>query len=99
MEIKLTKDNYEKEIKDKGIVIVDFYATWCGPCQMLSPILEDLSKTYKVCKIDVDEEQALAIENNVMSIPTVYIYKDGELKNKFVGYKNKEEIASIIAKI
>lgn len=96
MEIKLNKDNYEKEIKDKGIVIVDFFATWCGPCMMLAPILEELSEKYKVCKINVDEEQELAIENAVMSIPTVYIYKDGELLNKFIGYKTKEEIEKII---
>ena len=96
MEIKLNKDNYEKEINDKGIVIVDFYATWCGPCMMLAPILEELSEKYKVCKINVDEEQDLARENAVMSIPTVYIYKDGNLLNKFIGYKTKEEIEQLI---
>lgn len=96
MEIKINKDNYEKEIKEQGVVIVDFFATWCGPCMMLSPILEELSNEYKVCKINVDEEQELAMSNNVMSIPTVYFYKDGELKNKFVGYKTKEEIENII---
>ena len=96
MEIKLTRENYEKEIKDKGIVIVDFFATWCGPCQMLSPILEELSNKYKVCKINVDEEQELARENAIMSIPTVSIYKDGKLINKFVGYKTKEEIEKLI---
>lgn len=96
MEVKLNNDNYEKEIKDKGIVIVDFYATWCGPCMMLSPILEELSKEYKVCKINVDEEQELAMENKIMSIPTVYLYKDGELKKKFLGYKTKEEIEALL---
>lgn len=96
MEIKLNKDNYEKEISSQGIVIVDFFATWCGPCMMLAPILEELSEKYKVCKINVDEEQELAIENAVISIPTVYIYKDGNLLNKFVGYKTKEEIEKLI---
>ena len=96
MEIKLNKDNYNKEINDKGIVIVDFYATWCGPCMMLAPILEELSDKYTVCKINVDEEQELARENAVMSIPTVYIYKDGNLLNKFIGYKTKEEIEKLI---
>ena len=96
MEIKLTKDNYEKEISSKGIVIVDFFATWCGPCQMLSPILEELSSKYKVCKINVDEEQDLARQNSVMSIPTVFIYQDGKLINKFIGYKTKEEIEKLI---
>ena len=96
MEIKLNKDNYEKEISSQGIVIVDFFATWCGPCMMLAPILEELSEKYKVCKINVDEEQELAMENAVISIPTVYIYKDGNLLNKFVGYKTKEEIEKLI---
>jgi len=99
MEIKINKDNYDKEIKDKGIVIVDFFATWCGPCMMLSPILEELSHEYKVCKINVDEEQELAMMNKIMSIPTVYIYKDGEIKNKFVGYKTKEEIEDMLKEL
>jgi thioredoxin 1 len=84
------------EIKEKGIVIVDFYATWCGPCQMLSPILEELKEKYTVKKINVDEEIELAKENAIMSIPTVFIYKDGKLINKFIGYKTKEEIEKII---
>lgn len=96
MEIKLNKDNFEKEINEQGIVIVDFFATWCGPCQMLSPILEELSKNYKVCKINVDENQDLAKEHGIMSIPTVFIYKDGNLINKFIGYKTKDEIEKLI---
>ncbi len=96
MEIKLNKDNFEKEINEQGIVIVDFFATWCGPCQMLSPILEDLSTNYKVCKINVDENQELAREHGIMSIPTVFIYKDGKQINKFIGYKTKEEIEKLI---
>ena len=96
MEIKINKNNYEKEINSKGIVIVDFFATWCGPCQMLSPILEELSSNYKICKINVDEERELAMENKIVSIPTVFIYKDGKLVNKFIGYKTKEEIEDLL---
>ena len=84
------------EIKDNGIVIVDFYATWCGPCQMLSPILEELKEKYKVEKVNVDEHPDLAKENGIMSIPTVFIYKDKKLINKFIGYKTKEEIERLI---
>lgn len=101
MEIKLTKENYDKEIKEKGIVIIDFFATWCGPCQMLAPILSEISNEnqIKICKINVDEEQELAMKNNIMSIPTVYFYKNGEIKTKFIGYKTKEEIEKIIEEI
>ena len=84
------------EIKENGIVIVDFYATWCGPCQMLSPILEELKEKYKVEKVNVDEQPELARENGIMSIPTVFIYKDKKLINKFIGYKTKEEIEKLI---
>lgn len=96
MEIKLNKENFLEEVNVEGIVIVDFFATWCGPCQMLGPILEELSTTYKVCKINVDENQELAIEHQVMSIPTVFIYKDGKQINKFIGYKTKEEIEGLL---
>lgn len=94
--MEINKENFDKEIKTDGIVIVDFFATWCGPCQMLSPILEELSTTYKVCKVNVDENQELAREYEIMSIPTVFIYKDGKQINKFIGYKTKEEIEKLL---
>lgn len=94
--MEINKENFDKEIKIDGIVIVDFFATWCGPCQMLSPILEELSTTYKVCKVNVDENQELAREYGIMSIPTVFIYKDGKQINKFIGYKTKEEIEKLL---
>lgn len=94
--MEINKENFDKEIKTDGIVIVDFFATWCGPCQMLSPILEELSTTYKVCKVNVDENQELAREYGIMSIPTVFIYKDGKQINKFIGYKTKEEIEKLL---
>ena len=94
--MEINKENFDKEIKTDGIVIVDFFATWCGPCQMLSPILEELSTTYKVCKVNVDENQELAREYKIMSIPTVFIYKDGKQINKFIGYKTKEEIEKLL---
>lgn len=104
MEIKVTKQNYDKEIRNsQGIVLVDFWATWCGPCQMLSPILEEIGNKYKnkikICKINVDEEQELAEKNKIMSIPSVFIYKDGKLVNNFVGYRSVEEIEELIETI
>jgi len=78
-------------------VIIDFTATWCGPCNVLSPILDEIAKTtdIKVFKIDVDENQDMAIANEVRSIPTMLFYKRGELINRTTGMKRKEEIIEI----
>lgn len=75
-------------------VIVDFSATWCGPCKALNPILDEISSTtdIKVFKIDVDENQDLAIEHGVRSIPTMLLFKKGQLVNRLAGMKRKEEI-------
>lgn len=80
-------DTFEK-------LIVDFSATWCGPCKALNPILDDISATtdIKVFKIDVDRDQGLAIEYGIRSVPTMLIYKKGELVNRLSGMKRKEEI-------
>ncbi len=87
------RENLEDLIK-KGTVLVDFYAEWCGPCKMLGPVLERLEED--VIKIDTDIHTELAQKNGIMSVPTVLIYKDGELKNKFIGYKDEEEIRTIL---
>lgn len=93
----LEEDNYKDIIKE-GIWIVDFYADWCGPCKMLATVLEELTD-INILKINVDKFESIARENNVMSIPNVFIYNNGELKNTFVGYKTKEEIESIIKQV
>lgn len=74
--------------------IVDFNATWCGPCKALNPILEEIASTtdIKIFKIDVDENQDLAVENGIRSIPTMLLFKKGELVNRLTGMKRKEEI-------
>ena len=92
----LEKENIDDLIKE-GLVIVDFYADWCGPCKMLSPILESLDEN--IIKVNVDEHRELAIKNGIMSIPTVFIYRDGELKDKFIGLKSKTEIEEILKNI
>lgn len=99
--IKISLENFEREVKNSNIpVIVDFYADWCGPCKMMSPIIDEIAKEIngkaKVGKINVDENQELAMEYQVMSIPTIIIFKDGKEYKRLVGLRDKKEILSEI---
>ena len=89
----LQNENYDDIIKE-GVWIVDFYALWCGPCQMLGPVLETIEAN--ILKINVDEHEDLAQKFGVMSIPTLCFFKDGKLVNKTIGFKNKDELESIL---
>lgn len=100
MEVKVTKDNFENEVlQSETPVLLDFFATWCGPCRMLSPILEEIAKEYagkiKVCKVDVDEEPELASAFRVQSIPTLVAFKAGKAINMAVGYRKKEDLLAM----
>ena len=91
-----------KQFKEEiatGTVLVDFFATWCGPCQMLSPVIEELDKKHdiKVLKVDVDELSDLAREFRVMSIPTLVVFKDGKMVKKELGYMPLERLESLIS--
>jgi thioredoxin len=99
----LTENNFREEVLDaKGIVLVDFWAPWCGPCRMVGPVLEEIAREkgekVKVVKVNVDENPALAANYGVMSIPTMIIFKDGQLAEQFVGALPKPAIESKLAR-
>jgi thioredoxin 1 len=98
MIIELDNRNFNEEIKD-NLTLVDFYATWCGPCRMMHPVIEDISKSYpdlKILKVDVDKEENVAREYGIMSIPTIILFKNGNIVEKNVGYTPKEVLDSWI---
>lgn len=93
----ITKDEFQKLVlESKETVLVDFFANWCGPCRMLSPIMDDISNEISVYKIDTDSEADLAREYGVMSIPCVIAFKDGKEVSRTVGLKSKDEIMQMI---
>lgn len=98
--IKLTKDNFEQEVlKSEKPVLVDFYADWCGPCQMLSPIVDEVAEErddIKVGKINVDEQMELAQKYGVMTIPTLLVIKNGEIANKHIGALSKNGVIELL---
>lgn len=99
----ISKDNFKEEVLNyKGIVLVDFYAQWCGPCKMISPLINDLSKeikTIKFVKINVDESPDLVTQYSIFSIPTFLLFKDGQVVNQFIGALSREGFIKEINKI
>lgn len=97
MEITLTNENFGQEVLKSDIpVLVDFWATWCGPCRMVAPVVEEIAAEYegklKVGKVNVDEQQALAMQYGIMSIPTLMLFRNGEAVQTAVGYMDKERL-------
>lgn len=99
--VVLNEDNFDN-IVASGLVLVDFWATWCGPCKMLAPTIDAIATEYKdrvvVGKVDVDENEAIARRFGIMSIPTLFLFKDGEVVEKLVGYRLKMELEQLLNK-
>ncbi len=100
MTMHINDTNFNKEVlEEKGIVLVDFFATWCGPCKMLAPILEELDvelKDVKIVKVDVDESPEVSTKYGIQSIPTMKLFKDGQDMQTLVGFLPKDQIISMI---
>ena len=98
--LKITKDNFQAEVLEaKGTVLVDFWASWCGPCKMIGPIIDQIADErtdVKVCKVNVDDEQELAVQFKVMSIPTLLVFKEGKVVNQSLGAKPKAAILAML---
>ncbi len=98
--LNITSENFEKEVISSPVpAVVDFFATWCGPCKMLSPIVEELADEYgeklRFCKVNVDDERELALKFGITSIPTLLFFKNGKLINTVVGYRDKDQLKEI----
>lgn len=101
MDQKLTAETFEKEIgSTETPVIVDFYASWCGPCKMMAPVLESIKSKYegsiKIIKIDIDENREIASKYSIMSVPTLMFFVNGELVRKEIGFMPQEKLEDII---
>ena len=103
LEVNLTTENFEEEVlKSDKLVLVDFWATWCGPCKMIAPVVSEIAEEYKdklkVGKVNVDEQGDLAMKYNISSIPTLKIFKDGRTINTAVGYHSKSELKEFVSR-
>lgn len=100
-EVILTQNNFEEEVLKSDIpVLVDFWASWCGPCKMLAPTIAEIAKEYegkvKVCKLNIDDDSSVAIKYGIASIPTVVLFKNGEVADKSVGFVPKATIENML---
>ena len=102
--LNITKSNFEKEVISSEIpVVLDFWATWSGPCKMLSPVLDELAAEYsdraRICKVNVDDEPELSAHFGIASIPTLIFFRNGEILKKTVGYREKDELEEMLKEL
>ena len=97
MEYILTKENFDEiALGSEEPILVDFWASWCGPCMMLAPLVEELSRTHKVGKVNVDEQMELAQRYGIISIPSLLVFKGGKLVNQSLGYQSKASLEALL---
>ncbi|MGI5985742.1 MAG: thioredoxin [Clostridiales bacterium] len=100
--ITITKENFEEEVMNSSTpVLIDFWAAWCGPCRMMSPVIDEIADELtdtKVCKINVDEQPELSRQFGIMSIPTLVVIKDGQLVSKTLGVQPKDSVVAMLKK-
>ncbi len=98
--INITNENFQSEVlESKDVVLIDFHATWCGPCKMLSPIIDQVAAEVvgvKICKVDIDQAPEIAQQYGIMSVPTLVVVKDGETKKVVTGVQNKNAILEMV---
>lgn len=100
--LKINKETFEAEVlQSEKTVLLDFFATWCGPCKLLAPVLDQIAEEHpeiKVCKVDVDENQELAAAYGVMSIPSLFVIKEGKITAQAVGARSKKQLLDMMEK-